>query len=76
MRLGEWAASENILPPAVVAAVRRAQVYRLNPQIGQVRNTVRTYVEKLDLNALTPAEFTKESGNAVEELMVRTGLAK
>ncbi len=75
-RLGDWAAAENILPPAVVAAVKRAQVYRLNPQIGQVRNTVKGYVEKLDLNALTPADFTKQSGEAVEELMVKTGLAK
>ncbi|MFI5340055.1 MAG: ABC transporter substrate-binding protein [Candidatus Methylomirabilales bacterium] len=75
-RLGDWAASQNILPPAVVAALKRAQVYQLNPQIGQVRNTVRIHVEKLDLNALSPAEFTKESGNAVEQLMINTGLAK
>lgn len=75
-RLGDWAASENILPPAVVAAVKRDQVYRLNPQIGQVRNTIRLYVEKLDLNELTPEQFTQQSGNAVEQLMVSTGLAK
>jgi multiple sugar transport system substrate-binding protein len=75
-RLGEWAASENILPPAVVAGIKRAQVYRLNPQIGQVRNTIRVYVEKLDLNELTPEQFVQQSGNAIEQLMVNTGLAK
>jgi len=75
-RLGDWAASENILPPAVVGAVKRDQVYRLNPQIGQVRNTIRVFVEKLDLNDLTPDQFVQQSGNAVEQLMINTGLAK
>jgi hypothetical protein len=75
-RIGDWAASENVLPPAIVAAIKRAQVYRLNPQIGQVRNTVRISVEKLDLKELTPEQFTQQSGNAVEQLMVSTGLAK
>ncbi|HSB80247.1 MAG TPA: extracellular solute-binding protein [Candidatus Methylomirabilis sp.] len=75
-RLGDWAAAENVLPPAIVAASKRAQVYRLNPQIGQVRNTVRIYVEKLDLKDLTPEQFVQQSGNAVEQLMITTGLAK
>lgn len=74
-RLGDWAAKENVLPPAVIAAIKRAQVYRLNPQIGQVRQTVRKYVERLLLRDLTPQEFTLQSGAEVEQLMVSTGLA-
>ena len=75
-RLADWASQENVLPPAVVAAIKRAQFYRLNPQIGQVRQTVRKWVEKLDLKEITPQEFTQQSGNDVEQLMVSTGLAK
>ncbi|MBI4574345.1 MAG: extracellular solute-binding protein [candidate division NC10 bacterium] len=73
-RIGDWAAQENVLPPAVIAAIKQAQVYRLNPQIGQVRQTVRKYVEKLLLKELTPREFAVQSGNEVEQLMVTSGL--
>jgi len=74
-RIGDWAAQENVLPPAVIDAIKRAQVYRLNPVIGPARQTVRKHVEKLLLKEITPAEFAMQSGNDVEQLMISSGAA-
>jgi multiple sugar transport system substrate-binding protein len=74
--VGTWAAEQNLLPPAIIPAIEKAQIYKLNPQIGVVRETLRQWVEKLWLNQVTPAEFREGSGKEIEDLMVNAGLAK
>lgn len=72
--LAQWAADQGRLPPAIVPTIAKAQFYQLNPQIGQVRQTVRRWVEQLWLNAVTPAEFREGSAREIDELLVGAGL--
>jgi multiple sugar transport system substrate-binding protein len=75
-RIANWAAEQNRLPPAIVPAIEHAQVYQLNPQIGQVRQLVRKYTELLYLDQLTPEQFREQSAKEIDDLMVASGLVK
>lgn len=74
--VADWAVGQNKLPKAIVDAVKKAQRYPVNSSIGRARQLLRPKYEELTLNKITPAEFTKQTGEAIQALMKEAGLAK
>jgi multiple sugar transport system substrate-binding protein len=76
LALLRWATTNAVLPAPLTAAVSQATFYPLSPANGQVRQIIRKYVELLNGNRITPAQFVEQSGAEVQRFVEQAGIAK
>jgi multiple sugar transport system substrate-binding protein len=76
-KLLEWAVQQNLVPRGVADAVSHSKPYLVTTATGRMRQKINIpLVDKLFQGALTPEEYAKQSGEAIQKEAKDSGLVK
>ncbi|MFH5822417.1 ABC transporter substrate-binding protein [Georgenia sp. AZ-5] len=71
----EWATAENLIPEGVAQTVENSQPYRITTATGRIRQAVNIpLVEQLFQGQLSPEEYARTSGQAIQEEAEASGV--
>lgn len=71
-----WSVDQNLIPQGVADSVSHAKAYRVTPVTNQIRQSIDIpLVEKLIGGQLTPEEYTKTSGDQMQDAANAAGVA-